>query len=108
MSDAPAVTTPAPYSLARTNAKVLSLLEPHLARAQRVLDIGAGEGYLATRVRDLVVAKGYAAKVEACDLFPENFRAAGIECHAINLHGGLPLADQSVRKRSSMLIARAT
>ena len=40
----PAVTgTPAPvsYSLPRTNAKVLALLESHLARADRVLDIGA-------------------------------------------------------------------
>lgn len=87
---------PVSYSLPRTNAKVLALLEPHLAQAQRVLDIGAGEGYLATRVRDLVVAKGYAAQVEACDLFPANFRATGIPCHAINLHGGLTLPDQSV------------
>lgn len=96
MTEAPAAAAPVSYSLPRTNAKVLSLLEPHLARAQRVLDIGAGEGYLATRVRDLVVAKGYAAKVEACDLFPGNFRAPGIECHAINLHGGLTLPDQSI------------
>jgi SAM-dependent methyltransferase len=89
-------TAPVSYSLPRTNARVLSLLEPHLPRASRVLDIGAGEGYLASRVRDLVVRKGYAANVEACDLFPDNFRAAGIPCHAINLHGGLTLPDQCI------------
>ena len=95
----PAVTgAPAPvsYSLPRTNAKVLALLESHLARASRVLDIGAGEGYLARRVHDLIERKGFAAKLEACDLFPDNFRVPEVPCHAINLHGGLPLDDQSV------------
>ena len=95
----PAVTgTPAPasYSLPKTNAKVLALLESHLARARRVLDIGAGEGYLARRVHDLIKSHGYAAELRACDLFPENFRVPEVPCHAIDLHGGLPLDDQSV------------
>ena len=90
--------TPAPvsYSLPRTNAKVLELLEPQLARARRVLDIGAGEGYLARRVHDLIKSNGYAAELEACDLFPGNFRVPEVPCHAIDLHGGMPLDDQSV------------
>ena len=95
----PAVTgTPAPasYSLPKTNAKVLALLESHLARARQVLDIGAGEGYLARRVHDLIKSHGYAAELRACDLFPENFRVPEVPCYAIDLHGGLPLADQSV------------
>jgi SAM-dependent methyltransferase len=87
---------PVSYSLPRTNAKVLALLEPHLAQAGLVLDIGAGEGYLATRVRNAVLAQGHSARVEACDLFPDNFRAPGIPCHAIDLQGGLKLADRSV------------
>lgn len=87
---------PASYSLPRTNARVLALLEPHLARGGRVLDIGAGEGYLARRVHDLIAGKGYAAVLEACDLFPGNFRVPEVTCHAIDLHGGLPLADRSV------------
>jgi SAM-dependent methyltransferase len=86
---------PASYSLPGTNAKVLALLESHLAQAHRVLDIGAGEGYLARRVHDLIARQGYAAQLEACDLFPDNFRVPEVPCHAINLHGGLPLADQS-------------
>ncbi len=28
--------------------------------------------------------------------FPDNFRVPEVPCHAINLHGGLPLDDQSV------------
>ena len=95
----PAVTgVPAPvsYSLQKTNAKVLALLEPHLAQASRVLDIGAGEGYLARRVHDLIKGNRYAAQLQACDLFPGNFRVPEVPCHAIDLHGGLPLEDQSV------------
>ncbi len=90
------VGAPVSYSLPKTNAKVLALLETHLAQAGRVLDIGAGEGYLARRVLDLIESKGYAARLEACDLFPDNFRVPEVPCHAINLHGGLPLPDQSV------------
>ena len=56
----------------------------------------AGEGYLARRVHDTIKSNGYAAKLEACDLFPENFRVPEVPCHAINLHGGLPFDDQSV------------
>jgi SAM-dependent methyltransferase len=98
MTNSAVAGAPAPvsYSLPRTNAKVLALLEAHLAHAGRVLDIGAGEGYLARRVHDLISSKGYAAKLEACDLFPDNFRVPEVPCHAINLHGGLPFADQSV------------
>lgn len=87
---------PVSYSLPVTNARVLGLLRPHLARAATVLDIGAGEGYLARRVHELVVREGLAARVEACDLFPGNFRVPEVPCHAIDLHGGLPLPDGSV------------
>lgn len=96
IDSAAAVTPPVSYSLPKTNAKVLALLAPHLAQAARVLDIGAGEGYLAQRVHDLIQAQGHAARLEACDLFPQNFRVPAVPCHAINLHGGLPLADGSI------------
>jgi SAM-dependent methyltransferase len=44
----------------------------------------------------LIASKGYPARLEACDLFPENFRVPIVPCHAINLHGGLPLENASV------------
>ena len=49
---------PVSYSLPRTNAKVLALLEPHLSSAALVLDIGAGEGYLAQRVHAAITERG--------------------------------------------------
>lgn len=87
---------PVSYSLPVTNAKVLELLVPHLAAARTVLDIGAGEGYLAQRVHAAIRERGHAARLEACDLFPENFRVPEVPCRAIDLDGGLPLPDGSV------------
>jgi SAM-dependent methyltransferase len=87
---------PASYSLPQTNALVLKLLAPHLLNAERVLDIGAGEGYLARRVQEYIDEHDSAADLEACDLFPENFRVPEVECRGIDLHGGLPFPDQSV------------
>jgi len=75
---------------------VPALLAPHLPRAGRVLDISAGEGQLARRVHHLIQSRGYAAKLEACDLFPGNFRVPEVPCHGIGQHGGLPLDDHSV------------
>jgi hypothetical protein len=54
------------YSLPTTNAKVLALLRPRLAAAAMVLDIGAGEGYLARRVHAAIVEGGHPARLEAC------------------------------------------
>jgi len=84
------------YSLPTTNAKVLALLRPRLAAAAMVLDIGAGEGYLARRVHAAIVEGGHPARLEACDLFPENFRVSEVPCRGIDLDGGLPLPDGSV------------
>ena len=87
---------PVSYSLPRTNAKVLALLQPHLSSAAVVLDIGAGEGYLAQRVHAAIAEHGLSARLEACDLFPENFSVPGVPCRPIDLDGGLPLLDASV------------
>lgn len=57
------------------------------ARPLRVLDVGAGQGALAERLRDA----GFG--VSACDSAPENFRAAGIECLRVDLAGPLPYPD---------------
>lgn len=87
---------PISYSLPATNAKVLELLAPHLGASGAVLDIGAGEGYLARRVHAAIRAGGHAARLEACDLFPDNFKVPEVPCRAIDLDGGLPLPDSSV------------
>lgn len=72
------------------------MLAPRFETAKRVLDIGAGEGYLARRVKEYIDEHGLTAQLEACDLFPENFRIPGVACRGIDLHGGLPFPDQSI------------
>jgi SAM-dependent methyltransferase len=57
-------------------------------RGVRVLDAGAGEGSLAARLH----AGGY--DVAACDLFPEMFRASGVECLKADAVDRLPYGDE--------------
>ena len=97
-NSAQAATPRAPVSLSlpKTNARVLALLQPHLSAASMVLDIGAGEGYLARGVHAAIGEQGGAARLEACDLFPDNFKVPAVRCHAVDLDGGLPLPDASV------------
>lgn len=66
--------------------KVLSLIQPS---ARRVLDVGAGEGYLSQALRE----RGH--DVEACDVQPELFKVAGVPCHYADLNEALPLPDGS-------------
>lgn len=52
-----------------------------------LLDVGAGDGILATRLRD----EGF--DVKAVDLFTKDFRPTDIEIRAANLNMGVPFAD---------------
>ncbi len=65
------------------------LREAPPATRPRVLDVGAGQGALALRLRDA----GY--QVSACDMYPEMFKAPGIECLRVDAHGRLPYGDAS-------------
>ena len=55
----------------------------------RVLDIPAGEGALAVRIRRL----GY--DVSCCDLYPEIFKLDGVEIRSGNMDSRLPYDDES-------------
>jgi SAM-dependent methyltransferase len=65
--------------------KVVRILDP-LPRG-RVLDVPAGQGALAERLRD----NGF--DVRACDLYPELFRVPSIEVRPGDLSGTLPYGD---------------
>lgn len=57
-------------------------------RQGRVLDAGAGQGYLARRLKDAGM------QVEACDFLEENFRCPDIPFRKADLNLGLPYPDQ--------------
>jgi len=67
--------------------EVLSLLPED--RNVRILDAGAGEGYLCK----LLSERGY--QVEACDYVPENFMVADVPFHRADLSESIPLPDDS-------------
>ena len=54
-----------------------------------MLDIGAGQGALAARLKDA------GARVSACDVVPEQFDVPGVEFRALNTDGALPFDDGS-------------
>lgn len=86
-----ATDTPREMAVPGTHAKVLRLLVHEIPAVARILDIGAGEGSMSKRLLD----HGYA--VEACDLYPELFRVAGVECkHVDAATGALPYEDGSL------------
>lgn len=67
--------------------EVLSLLPED--RDVRILDAGAGEGYLCKVLSE----RGY--RVEACDFLPENFLVDGVPFHRADLSDSIPLPDDS-------------
>ncbi|HEX6993900.1 MAG TPA: class I SAM-dependent methyltransferase [Gammaproteobacteria bacterium] len=71
-----------------THDKVVELLTRHAPpeRARDALDIGAGAGALSQKLAEA----GW--RVAACDLYPDEFAAEGIECRAVEA-GRLPFPD---------------
>ncbi len=93
-----AVATPTPtgaplreMAIPGTHARVVQLLSNVRAPGKdvRLLDIGAGQGALSAKLLEA----GY--DVHACDLYPEMFRAPGIQCLGVDANGKLPYEDQS-------------
>jgi SAM-dependent methyltransferase len=66
--------------------KVLELLPPAPAR---ILDVGAGEGYLC----QLLQERGY--QVEACDYLQDIFKVPGVPFHKADLNHAIPLPDNT-------------
>lgn len=84
------------YSHPLTNRKVLELIEQEDLREKHILDVGAGEGYFCQSVGDLLLRQYGLSPSDhlwACDLFPENFRYAGIACDRTDFHHPLPYED---------------
>lgn len=69
----------------RIHDRVVQLLRPE--RRGRLLDVGAGDGTLAVRLRD----EGF--DVMAVDLFTDDFRPTDIEIRSANLNGSVPFDD---------------
>jgi len=77
------------YSLPKTNRVVLGLIRRNMSDNCKILDLGAGEGYLAKRVNNLIAQTEGRQELSACDLFPENFKAPEIQCDKVDINEGI-------------------
>lgn len=84
-----------PYSHPKTTRRVLDLLAPEDFSGKRILDLGAGAGYLSWKLSERLEARGLdpAAIITPCDLYPEEFRFAPLRCVRSDFNGRLPFDD---------------
>jgi SAM-dependent methyltransferase len=71
---------------------VLELLAHLDWSSARVADVGAGTGYLSQALSDMLLARGLDPRehVFACDLMPESFGCAAVDCVPVGPDGRLP------------------
>src|SRR5688572_32876812 len=93
--EAPEADRPSPWSNPATNRRVLELLMQLDWSRARVLDVGAGSGWLSQSLSDQVAGRGLdpCECVFACDLMPESFLCRSITCSRMRDDGRLPYPD---------------
>lgn len=82
---------PRELAIPGTHERVVGVLEKlvDFRTGPRVLDIGAGQGALSVRLKEL------GARVSACDVVPEQFDVPGVDFRAVQKDGSLPFEDAS-------------
>jgi SAM-dependent methyltransferase len=86
------------YSHRKTNQKIFELVASGDLSHQKIVDVGAGEGYFSAMLGEHLKAQ-YAIEpssaLRACDLYPEQFKYPGVPCDRIDLQMNLPYQDNS-------------
>lgn len=84
-------------SLPATNSVIFQLITDEDILDKRVLDVGAGGGYMAKLLGEYLKVHGRkpADNLVACDLFPEVFGYPDIVCDKMEFSDHLPYADGS-------------
>lgn len=78
-----------------TNKTIFDLLVGEDLRLKRVLDIGAGRGYLASKIGNYLEQLKLDPRtiLTACDLFPQHFEYRGVTCQKVDAIDRLPFDD---------------
>lgn len=81
----------------KTNAAIYRLITSNITRDSKVLDFGAGIGYMCQQVGDWFHAHGATPRehVHACEIAPEGFRYEEITCQEISTDSVIPFEDSS-------------
>ncbi len=86
-----------PASHTTTNQRVFELITNGNIANKRILDIGAGSGYMAQKIGNYIHEQGGRPdeQLTACDLFPEYFEYDGVKCEKLTFLTSLPYPDNS-------------
>ena len=91
------MTTIKPASHPATNRKIFELVTAEGIFDKKVLDVGAGRGYMSQMLGDYLKQNGVVPSkvITACDLFPEYFVYPDISCEKLAFSDRLPFEDAS-------------
>jgi SAM-dependent methyltransferase len=81
-----------------TNKKIFDLLISKDVSRQTIVDVGAGEGYLVSRLGEYLKERysvDPSRALRACDLYPEQFKYGEVACDRIDAELNLPYQDNS-------------
>lgn len=80
------------HSHHKTNEKVVELVLTKELGGQRLLDVGAGEGYLVSVLGEALRRQGVepGTVLSACDVLPEVFKYQPVRCDRLSPSGPLP------------------
>lgn len=80
-----------------TNSRVFDLITAQDIRSKRILDIGAGKGYMVQLLGNHIKSLGGVPSdvLSACDLYPEFFLYDEITCRKMEFVSELPFAGES-------------
>lgn len=86
-----------PASHPATNEKIFNLITAQDLRGKKVLDMGAGRGYMAQQLGEHLRKNGIepAEVISACDMFPEFFEYSHVVCEKISFSDSMPHANDS-------------
>ena len=80
-----------------TNKKVFEIITNTSVLNKKILDIGAGSGFMPKMLGTYIKQQGASPRniITACDLFPEFFKYDEIECQKLSFETRLPYKDNS-------------
>jgi len=80
-----------------TNQVILSLIEKNISKNSKVLDFGAGQGYMSKKIGDHFKSLGCnpSEHIFACEIDTENFKYTEIQCKKIEPNSELPFPNDA-------------
>ena len=80
-----------------TNEVIFNLIKPYLKKGHRILDFGAGSGYMCQKIGNYLLENGLNPEeiIFACDISPENFQYSLITCSQTSPDSVIPFPDET-------------